>query len=93
MAPPVIITVEDNEVVSVYDSHGTDWYSEYYLTIPQLFDRMLVELSEDPYKYQLKWDDASMLKFNEVYGFPEQYFVDISSPPCDGWERFIYDFG
>lgn len=92
---PVIITVENGEVSSVFLT-GSGTFSdstENFQTIDSVFDSMIERLKENPIVFSKSPREKELEpEYDSRYGFPTQYHYDQSSEDCDAWTVSIRDF-
>lgn len=91
--PALDITVEDNEVVSVFYS-GTSEILEIddAPTIDDIFALLFQSLSEGPIKFSSSKDENSLPSFDGSLGYPLSFYIDKSSKDCDALFNRITDF-
>jgi hypothetical protein len=91
--PTMDITVEDNEVVSVFYS-GTSEILDFdnAPTIDTLFGVMLGSLNTNPIKFRKSKNENLLPSFDDTLGYPSMFFIDISSKDCDAIFIRVTDF-
>ncbi|MBA6390592.1 hypothetical protein H4J38_07335 [Colwellia sp. BRX10-3] len=91
--PAMDITVEDNEVVSVFYA-GTSEILDFdnAPTIDTIFGAMLDSLSAKPIKFRKSKNDSSLPSFDDSLGYPSMFYIDISSKDCDATLIRVTDF-
>ena len=92
--PPRVITVENSIVVSVYvPAFGTTIDVGNSPTINDIFTSMAESAESNPMVFSESPEDtSSMPKFDQQYGFPVAYFIDVSDSECDGTAYSVSDF-
>lgn len=93
--PPVVITVVNNTVSSVYvPEFGA--YEESLLgwpTITKLFETMVVDASDNPTVFSKNRIEINKEpEFDELYGYPVSYYFDKSNKECDAFSVRISEF-
>lgn len=93
--PPVVITVTDKHVESVYlPSRGT-YVSEIekWPTIDDVFGRMLSEasVSNEVFSSDAAHPDEDP-QFDGQYGYPIKYYFDRTEADCDAYQVNITEF-
>jgi hypothetical protein len=92
--PPRIITVENSVVVSVYvPDFGTTISVGDSPTIDDVFSSMTESAASNPMIFSgSPADENGPPEFNQQYGFPESYFIDVSESECDGATYSVSEF-
>jgi hypothetical protein len=92
--PPKVITVENSVVVSVYvPDFGANIDIGDSPTIDDVFSLMAEADASNPRIFSVSPTDINNPpEFNQEYGFPVAYFIDVSESECDGTTYSISDF-
>ena len=84
--PPAVVSVVNNKVSSVYIPAIGVYESSIdgYLTVQDIFEHMLQEIDEKPLVFSISVNEQNQLpEFNAQYGYPINYYVDLTSAECD----------
>lgn len=93
--PPVVISVVNNETSSVFIPAFGAYESSIsnYLTLDEIFERMLQEIIENPISFSKSSNEQNQLpEFNPQYGYPVRYYVDKTSADCDAYFVNVTEF-
>ncbi|RUO69480.1 DUF6174 domain-containing protein [Idiomarina ramblicola] len=97
-APPWLVTVEDNEVISVRNT-STDEpkqlpYEEYFGTINDIFEYLEQQLAEAPQVVALSFTAQNELPtFDDSFGYPKQIYFEFNDDnECSSREIIIGNF-